>query len=75
MLEVADNGLGMDLNKPNTPVFQLFSRQHTNGKGTGVGCYLVQRIVRRQGGHSDVVSTPGFSTTCTIHWPTRKSVS
>lgn len=32
VLEVADNGLGMDLNNPNTPVFQLFSRQHTKDR-------------------------------------------
>ena len=72
VLEVADNGLGMDLNNPNTPVFQLFSRQHTNVEGTGVGLYLVQRIVRSHGGHIDVVSTPGSGTTFTIHWTTRK---
>jgi len=68
VLEVRDNGLGMELDNPNNPTFQLFARQHTHIEGTGVGLYLVQRIVRSQGGHLTVSSTPGQGTTFTIYW-------
>jgi signal transduction histidine kinase len=68
VLEVQDNGLGMELTNPQAPVFQLFVRQHTQIEGTGVGLYLVQRIVHSHGGHVEVASTPGEGTTFTIYW-------
>jgi PAS domain S-box-containing protein len=68
VLEVRDNGLGMALNDPQAPIFQLFVRQHAHIEGTGVGLYLVQRIVHSHGGHVQVASTLGEGTTFTIHW-------
>ncbi|MGI4734799.1 MAG: PAS domain-containing protein [Janthinobacterium lividum] len=68
VLEVRDNGLGMDLADPQAPVFQLFVRQHAHVDGTGVGLYLVQRIVRSQGGRVAVASTVGEGTTFTVYW-------
>ncbi|HET9506218.1 MAG TPA: PAS domain-containing sensor histidine kinase [Hymenobacter sp.] len=67
-LDVQDNGLGMDLSNPQAPIFQLFVRQHPDIEGTGVGLYLVQRIVTSQGGHVEVASTVGEGTTFTIYW-------
>ena len=71
VLEISDNGLGMDLSDPRTPIFQLFGRQHAHIEGTGVGLYLVRRIVHSNGGHIAVASTPGVGTTFTIHWTKR----
>ncbi len=68
VLEVRDNGLGMHIDNPAHPVFQLFARQHTHVDGTGVGLYLVQRIVSSQGGHVEVDSVIGEGTTFTIYW-------
>ncbi|AHJ97505.1 histidine kinase [Hymenobacter swuensis DY53] len=68
VLEVHDNGLGMHIDDPLHPVFQLFARQHPHVDGTGVGLYLVQRIVSSQGGHVSVVSTLGEGTTFTVYW-------
>lgn len=70
VLEISDNGLGMNVHDSHNPVFQLFERQHPHIEGTGVGLYLVQRIVSSNGGHVTVVSTPGAGTTFTIHWAT-----
>jgi PAS domain S-box-containing protein len=67
-LEVRDNGLGMHVENAAHPIFQLFSRQHTHVDGTGVGLYLVQRIVSSQGGHVEVASTLGEGTTFTVYW-------
>jgi signal transduction histidine kinase len=68
VMELQDNGLGMALDNPASPVFQLFTRQHTHIDGTGVGLYLVQRIITSQGGHLEVASTVGEGTTFTIYW-------
>ena len=54
-LKVQDNGLGMEVRKDADPIFQLFDRQHQHISGTGVGLYLVQRIVHSRGGHLDVL--------------------
>jgi PAS domain S-box-containing protein len=67
-MEVHDNGLGMQIDNPDSPLFRLFSRQHAHVEGTGVGLYLVQRIVASQGGHLTVTSTLGEGTTFTIYW-------
>jgi signal transduction histidine kinase len=58
----------MALDNPESPVFQLFTRQHAHIDGTGVGLYLVQRIITSQGGHLEVASTVGEGTTFTIYW-------
>ncbi|RZK17732.1 MAG: HAMP domain-containing histidine kinase, partial [Hymenobacter sp.] len=68
VLAVRDNGLGMQLDNPKNPVFQLFRRQHAQVEGTGVGLYLVQRIVSSHGGHVEVASLVGEGTTFTIYW-------
>lgn len=68
VMELQDNGLGMALDNSASPVFQLFTRQHTHIDGTGVGLYLVQRIITSQGGHLEVASTVGEGTTFTIYW-------
>jgi PAS domain S-box-containing protein len=70
VLEIRDNGLGMQVDDPHNPIFRLFSRQHAQLEGTGVGLYLVQRIVSSQGGHIEVNSTVGEGTTFTVYWQT-----
>jgi signal transduction histidine kinase len=71
VLTISDNGLGMDVQDPRAPLFQLFGRQHAHIEGTGVGLYLVRRIVHSNGGHLAVESTPGQGTTFTIYWTQR----
>jgi len=68
VLQVQDNGLGMALDNPEHPIFRLFARQHTHIDGTGVGLYLVQRIISSQGGRLEVSSTVGQGTTFTVYW-------
>ncbi len=67
-LHVEDNGLGMneaDLGK----LFQLFKRLHTHVEGTGVGLYMVKKIVENGGGKIEVESRPGQGTAFTVHLP------
>lgn len=48
-LTVQDNGLGIPAGKQEK-VFQLFKRMHTHVQGSGVGLYIVKRIVSNSGG-------------------------
>ncbi len=67
VLEVQDNGLGMNMERHGQELFQLFRRFHPEaGDGTGVGLFLVNRLVRGQGGHIEVDSREGEGTTFRI---------
>jgi len=69
VLTVADNGRGLDLSRHGTELFQLFRRFHPEVPGTGLGLYLVKRLVRQAGGRVAVESTPGEGTTFRLSWP------
>jgi signal transduction histidine kinase len=67
VLEVQDNGLGIDLDRHGEEMFQLFRRFHPEAAaGTGVGLFLVNRLVQAQGGHIEVASQPGHGTTFSV---------
>jgi signal transduction histidine kinase len=70
VLEVQDNGLGLDLNRHGAELFQLFRRFHPNaGEGTGVGLFLVNRLVQAEGGRVEVESEPEQGTTFRVFLP------
>ena len=63
VLEVQDNGLGIDLTVHGQELFQLFRRFHPQAaEGTGVGLFLVNRLVQSQGGRIEVESEEGKGT-------------
>jgi len=68
VLAVQDNGLGMFVPKTPAAAFQPFTRQHPQVGGSGVGLYLVQRILTSRGGRLEVISTVGEGTTFLLHW-------
>ena len=63
MLLVEDNGLGFDVQRHRGELFHLFCRFHDHTEGTGVGLYLVNRIVQSNGGRVEVESEVGEGTT------------
>jgi signal transduction histidine kinase len=67
VLEVQDNGLGLAL-PPGRPSFGLFQRFHTHVDGSGVGLYLVQKLLENKGGHLEVTSHLGEGTTFTLYF-------
>ncbi|RTQ49658.1 PAS domain S-box protein [Hymenobacter gummosus] len=69
VLTVQDNGLGIDLSRHGTELFQLFRRFHDHVPGSGTGLYLVQRLVQAHGGELLVESTPGVGTTFRVRLP------
>ncbi|MCI1189500.1 PAS domain-containing protein [Hymenobacter sp. DH14] len=67
-LEVHDNGLGLT-EEQQSKLFVMFRRLHTHVEGTGVGLYMVRRIVENAGGSITVVSQPGVGSTFTVRLP------
>ena len=64
VLEVQDNGLGINLDRHGLELFQLFRRFHPEAApGTGVGLFLVNRLVLAHGGRIEVTSEEGHGTT------------
>ncbi len=68
VLIFADNGLGLDLAQVGGRLFQQFARFHSHVEGSGMGLYLVNRIVEAAGGKVSVESQVGVGTTFTIYW-------
>jgi len=64
---VQDNGLGIDLERYGRQLFNIFRRFHSHVDGSGMGLYLVNRIVQSHGGRVEVQSTVGEGTTFRIH--------
>jgi signal transduction histidine kinase len=70
-LVVADNGAGME-ESVRLKAMQPFFSTKVDGEGTGVGLFIVQRIVRDYGGAIGIESSPGSGTAVTIFFPQRK---
>jgi signal transduction histidine kinase len=68
VLEVEDNGLGLSASQQ-TQLFGLFRRLHDHVPGTGIGLYMVKRMVENAGGTIAVQSRLGEGTTFTITLP------
>ena len=68
MLSVQDNGLG--LSEPQqTQLFTMFRRLHPHVEGSGVGLYLIKRLLESAGGAIAVHSQPGVGSTFTVTLP------
>jgi PAS domain S-box-containing protein len=59
ILEVKDNGLGIKAGQIEK-AFEMFKRLHDHVEGTGVGLYIVKRIVEDAGGKVEVESEEGI---------------
>jgi signal transduction histidine kinase len=66
VLAVADNGLGMDMSQEEK-IFALFKRLHAHVEGTGIGLYIVKKIVENAGGRIEVESRVGVGSTFRVY--------
>jgi len=67
VLSVQDNGRGIDLQRHGQELFQLFRRFHPDVAGSGMGLYLINRLVHQAGGRIEVDSVVGEGTTFRIY--------
>ncbi len=68
LIQVKDNGIGIGENNLQK-LFTIFKRFNTHVEGTGIGLYIVKRIVENAGGKIDVESKLNVGTTFTIYLP------
>jgi signal transduction histidine kinase len=62
---VRDNGLGMSESQQER-LFRAFQRLHTHVEGTGVGLYMIKRLIENGGATIAVSSEPGVGTTFAV---------
>ncbi|MEJ8757514.1 CHASE domain-containing protein [Pontibacter sp. H259] len=67
VLEVSDNGLGIKKEHQHK-LFSMFKRLHTHVEGTGIGLYIVKRIIENNGGNIKVDSEHGKGTTFRVYF-------
>jgi PAS domain S-box-containing protein len=68
VLDVQDNGLGLT-EQEQRELFSLFRRMHTHVSGSGVGLYMVKKMVDNAGGTLSVQSQAGVGSTFTVTLP------
>ncbi|MBO0357797.1 PAS domain-containing protein [Hymenobacter sp. BT186] len=68
VLEVEDNGLGLDEGQQ-ARLFGMFQRFHDHVEGTGIGLYMVKRMIENVGGRIQVQSQLGEGTTFIVFFP------
>jgi signal transduction histidine kinase len=66
ILEVTDNGCGMD-EKTRGRIFDPFFTTKHDGTGTGLGLYVSKNLLDEMGGKIDVESQPGEGTVFRLH--------
>jgi len=66
VLQIKDNGIGIDLKKHYDKVFGLFKRFHNHVEGSGIGLFIVKKLVEKKGGWIEVESKLNEGTTFTI---------
>jgi len=68
-VKVIDNGFGID-EKHQSKLFDMFFRGTQNGKGTGLGLYIVQETALKMDGKITLDSTVGKGSTFELEIPT-----
>jgi signal transduction histidine kinase len=66
ILEIKDNGQGIDMNKNKDKLFKEFQRIDTQKEGTGLGLSLVSTIVKSYNAEVKINSKLNEGTTITI---------
>ncbi len=69
LLEVQDNGLGLDLaHEGENKLFGMFQRFHDHVDGSGIGLYMVKKMVENAGGYIAVRSELGVGSTFSVYF-------
>ncbi|WP_051313004.1 PAS domain-containing sensor histidine kinase [Sporocytophaga myxococcoides] len=68
VISIKDNGLGFE-EKDKGKIFGMFKRLHDHVDGSGVGLYIVKRIIENAGGKIEAFSEKGKGTEFKIFFP------
>ncbi|KAA9324980.1 PAS domain-containing sensor histidine kinase [Adhaeribacter soli] len=74
LLTVTDNGIGIDLNRHSEKLFQMYRRFHNHVPGTGLGLYIVHRIMANNGGRIELESSINQGTTFRLYFKNKPPV-
>ena len=75
MLQVADNGLGIDMERYGHQVFGLRKIFHRKENAKGIGLFMTKAQVEALGGHISVQSEAGKGSTFTIIFDSKNEVT
>jgi putative PEP-CTERM system histidine kinase len=67
VIDIADRGVGMDVEFIHSQLFRPF--RSTKAEGYGIGAYQTRELLRMAGGDLEVVSAPGIGTTMRVVLP------
>jgi signal transduction histidine kinase len=68
VLTISDNGLGLKAEHL-AKLFSMFKRFHDHVEGTGIGLYMVKKMVENAGGYIEVETKEGIGTTFRVYFP------
>ncbi|WP_026462002.1 PAS domain-containing protein [Adhaeribacter aquaticus] len=68
VLSVQDNGLGLNLDQHQNKLFQMFKRFHNHVPGTGLGLYIINRIMQNNNGYVQVESKENEGSTFRVYF-------
>ena len=74
ILSVKDNGVGIREDKQ-LEIFSKFTRLQTNIEGTGIGLFIIKKMITNHGGKIEVASTVNIGSTFTIYFKKQLSES
>ena len=64
-----DNGRGIDLEKNREKLLGLFKRITNDGSGSGIGMYIINKLLENYGGTLEIESEVGVGSTFKIILP------
>lgn len=67
-LSIADNGLGIDLEKHGSKIFGMYKTFHEHKKAKGIGLFISKNQIEAMGGSIEVESKPNIGSTFTIYF-------
>lgn len=68
ILEIADNGLGIDLKKHKKDIFGMYKTFHKNDDSTGIGLYITKNQIESLQGKIEVESTVNVGSTFKVYF-------
>lgn len=68
ILEIQDNGLGIDLNKYGEKLFGMYKTFHNNENARGIGLFITKNQIESMGGSVEVMSKTNQGTTFKIYF-------